>query len=176
MFPVFHFSVLKIRQCFILSFSIILKKSMNHHSCRSESDSLDNGIVMTHYDFENPIYHADEASEEDCDLPEELARLLEQESKFIQPYQDLLEVINFRSEDCKKEVKIGAALDEDAKKRLIELLRKYVDMFAWSYQDMPGLDTDIVVHRLPLKDECPPMEWKLRRTRPDMAIKIKEEV
>ncbi|XP_039684984.1 uncharacterized protein [Medicago truncatula] len=41
---------------------------------------------------------------------------------------------------------------------------------------MPGLDTDIVVHHLPLKPECPPVKQKLRRTRPDMALKIKEEV
>lgn len=49
-------------------------------------------------------------------------------------------------------------------------------MFAWSFQDMLGLDTDIVVHRLSLRQECPPMKQKLRRTSPDMAIKIKEEV
>ncbi|XP_058725708.1 uncharacterized protein LOC131597002, partial [Vicia villosa] len=56
------------------------------------------------------------------------------------------------------------------------LLREYVDIFAWSYEDMPGLDTDIVMHRLPLKPECPPVKQKPRRTRPDMALKIKEEV
>lgn len=145
MFPVFHFPFLNTKM-FYLFISIILKKSINHHSYRSDSDSLDNGIAMAHYDFENPIYHVDEDDEEDCDLSEELARLLEQESKFIQPYQDLLEVINLGSEDCKKEVKIGAAFDENVKKGLIELLHEYVDVFAWSYQDMRGLDTNIVVH------------------------------
>ena len=59
---------------------------------------------------------------------------------------------------------------------MIELLKEYVDVFAWSYRDMPGLDTDIVVHRLPLKPECPPVKQKLKRTHPDMALKIKEEV
>jgi len=41
---------------------------------------------------------------------------------------------------------------------------------------MTGLDTNIVVHRLPLKPECLPVKQKLRRTRPDMALKIKKEV
>ena len=41
---------------------------------------------------------------------------------------------------------------------------------------MPGLDTDIMEHYLPLKSECPPIKQKLRRTHPEMAIKIKEEV
>ena len=49
-------------------------------------------------------------------------------------------------------------------------------MFAWSYQDMPGLDSEIVEHRLPLKSECPSIKHKLRRTHPDMVVKIKEEV
>ena len=64
----------------------------------------------------------------------------------------------------------------NVKSGLIELLKEYVDIFAWSYQDMPGLDTDIVEHHLPLKPECPPVKHKLRRTHPDMAVKIKEEV
>ena len=41
---------------------------------------------------------------------------------------------------------------------------------------MPGLDTDIVVHRLPLREECTPVKQKLRRVKPEMLLKIKEEV
>jgi len=85
-------------------------------------------------------------------------------------------VVNLGTEEDKKEIKIGASLDPAVKKWIIELLKEYVDIFAWSYRDMPGFDTDIVVHRLPLKPECPPVKKKLRRTRPDMALKIKEEV
>ena len=62
------------------------------------------------------------------------------------------------------------------KEKLIELLREYSDVFAWSYQDMPGLDTDIVVHCLPLREECAPVKQKLRRDKPEMLLKIKEEV
>lgn len=56
------------------------------------------------------------------------------------------------------------------------MLQEFIDIFTWSYQDMPGLDTNIVVHRLPLKEECPPVKHKLRRTHPDMSKKIKDEV
>jgi len=41
---------------------------------------------------------------------------------------------------------------------------------------MPGLDTDIVQHKLPLKEECPPVKQNLRRMKPEMSLKIKEEV
>ncbi|XP_039687848.1 uncharacterized protein [Medicago truncatula] len=114
--------------------------------------------------------------EENEKIPDEISRLLEQERKTIQPYGDELEVINLGTKEDKKEIKVGASLETSVKKQVIELLKEYVDVFAWSYQDMPGLDTDIVVHHLPLKPECPPVKQKLRRTRPDMALKIKEEV
>lgn len=87
-----------------------------------------------------------------------------------------MEVINFGSEDCKKEINIGVTLDENVKKGFIELLHECTDVFAWSYQDMSGLDTDIVVHRLPLKEDCPLVKHKMRSTQPSIAIKIKEEV
>ena len=41
---------------------------------------------------------------------------------------------------------------------------------------MSGLDTDIVVHRLPLREECALVKQKLRRVKPEMLLKIKEEV
>ena len=41
---------------------------------------------------------------------------------------------------------------------------------------MPGLDTYIVVHRLPLREEYTPVKQKLRRVKPEMLLKIKKEV
>ena len=117
------------------------------------------------------------AEEEDYDeIREEVSRLLKREESSIHSYKEPLEVINLGSEEDPKEVKIGALLHPDVKSRLIEILKEYVDIFAWSYQDMPGLDIDIVEHRFPLKPECPPIKQKLRRTHPDMEVKIKEEV
>ena len=55
------------------------------------------------------------------------------------------------------------------------MLHEYVDIFAWSYEDMLGLDTNIVMHKLPLREECSSVKQKLRRTHPEMSKKIKEE-
>ena len=41
---------------------------------------------------------------------------------------------------------------------------------------MPGLDTDIMVHRLPLREKCALVKQKLRRVKLEMLLKIKEEV
>lgn len=87
-----------------------------------------------------------------------------------------MEIVNLGTKKDMKEVKISVILDDKVKTKLIKLLHEYMDVFAWSYQGIPGLDTEIVVHRLPLREECPLVKQKLRRTRPDMTIKIKEEV
>lgn len=73
-------------------------------------------------------------------------------------------------------MKIGVALQDVENKKRIKLVHEYAYVFAWSYQDIPGLDTNIVVHKLPLKEECPHAKQKLRRTRPNMDLKIREEV
>ena len=49
------------------------------------------------------------------------------------------------------------------------MLHDYVEIFAWSYEDMPGLDTDIVVHRLSTKEDCPLVKQKIRHMRPEMS-------
>ena len=41
---------------------------------------------------------------------------------------------------------------------------------------MSGLDTDIVVHRLLLREKCVLVKQKLRRVKPEMLLNIKEEV
>jgi len=41
---------------------------------------------------------------------------------------------------------------------------------------MPSLDTDIVVYRIPLVEGCKPVKQKLRRTHPEVLIKVKAEI
>ena len=71
---------------------------------------------------------------------------------------------------------IETTLSLATRKELIDLLQDYSDVFAWSYQDMPSLDTDIVVYRFSLREECMPVKQKLRKVKPEMLLKIKEEV
>ncbi|KAI5390626.1 hypothetical protein KIW84_075793 [Lathyrus oleraceus] len=70
--------------------------------------------------FEFPVFEAEEDDVEE--IPDEITRLLEHEEKIIQPYLENLETVNLGSEDCVREVKIGAFLEESVKKGLIELL------------------------------------------------------
>ena len=89
---------------------------------------------------------------EDNNLSPDLLRLLAQDGKQILPHQEVIEVINLGTEEERRKVKIGTTLSPTIRKELIDLLQEYNDVFAWSYQDMPGLDIDIVVHCLPLRE------------------------
>ena len=91
---------------------------------------MDNNSATVHYDFENPIYQAEDGSEENCEVPGELARLLLQEERTIQPHEESVEIVNLGTEMDKKEVKIGAGLENSVKERLSRMLRDYVEVFA----------------------------------------------
>ena len=108
-------------------------------------DLTGNDSATASYDFENPINLAEDEGEDDCEVPGELARLLLQEERAIQPHEEPVETVNLGTETDRKEVKIGANLETSVKQRLIQMLHDYMEIFAWSYEDMPGLDTDIVV-------------------------------
>src|SRR6185437_11870342 len=76
----------------------------------------------------------------------------------------------------KREVKIGLTLSKDERTDLINLVKEFIDVFAWSYEDMPGINREIAQHTIPLISGMKPVKQKLRRMKPDVALKIKEEV
>ena len=113
---------------------------------------MGNDSAMAFSDSEYLIYQAEYEGEEDCEVPGELARLLQQEERTIQPHEELVDTVNLGTEEDKKEVKVCANQEPNIKKCLTQLLHDYVEVFSWSYEDMPGLNTDIMVYRLPMKE------------------------
>ncbi|RDY09929.1 hypothetical protein CR513_05617, partial [Mucuna pruriens] len=77
--------------------------------------------------------------------------------------------------ELEREIRIGKLIPLDFKQGLTKLLREYEDIFTWSYRDMPGLDTAIVEHRLPLIPSAILIQQQLRRMKPKVALKIKEK-
>ena len=73
--------------------------------------------------------------------------------------------------ETEKPIKIGVNFPKDMKDELIALLKEFKEIFAWSYQDMPGLDTEIVFHRILVKFECLPMWQALRRMKSKIILK-----
>ena len=73
-----------------------------------------------------------------------------------------------------RELRIRSDLSVDERDNLIQLLRAYLDVFAWSYEDMPGLDPSIVQHCLPLMPHARLVKQKLRRLHPLWSLQVKE--
>jgi len=148
---------------------MICRRSDNESYESNDTEDLD-------VDFEQPVNQAEEEEDEDWGFPPDLRRIMEWEEREIKLHQKETEVVNLGPSEEKKEVKIGTCVSASIRDELVALLRDYQDIFAWSYQDMPGLSSKIVQHRLPLNPECSPVKQKLRRMKPEMSLKIKEEV
>ena len=86
------------------------------------------------------------------------------------------EAINLGDPDNIRETKISIHLEPQIKEEIVKALFEYKDIFAWSYDDMPGLSTDLVVHKLPTDPAFPPVKQKLMKFKTDMSVKIKEEI
>ncbi|PKI49799.1 hypothetical protein CRG98_029808 [Punica granatum] len=113
---------------------------------------------------------------EDSQVPEieeSLRRLEDHQITSIEPTEE----INVGTEEEPRTLKIGTALNPTQRARMIDFLKEYQEVFAWSYADMPGLDPSIVEHFLPLDTEkFPPKRQQLRRQRASLLLRIKEEV
>ena len=80
----------------------------------------------------------------------------------VSPPFDDLETVHLGIAEQPRELRIGTTLSADERDSLLRLLRSYLDVFAWSYEDMSGLDPSIVQHHLPLVSHARPVKQKLR--------------
>ena len=92
------------------------------------------------------------------------------------PISGSTELIAFGVPDQPREIRISSSLSPDERSGLIYLLRSYLDVFAWSYENMPGLDPTIVQHHLPILPHARPVKQKLRRLHPRWSLQVKEEI
>ena len=62
--------------------------------------------------------------------------------------------------------RVGADLEEKNKKDLIQFLKKNIDVFAWSYEDMLGIDPSVITDRLNVCPSFKPVrqkKWEIGR-------------
>jgi hypothetical protein len=89
---------------------------------------------------------------------------------------DPLEEIDIRDDITHRPTFVNKNLCVDYKSNLVELLREFVDCFAWNYQEMPGLSRDLVEHRLPIIAGFRPFKKYARCYNPLLYDRIKEEI
>ena len=57
-----------------------------------------------------------------------------------------------------KLISISESLSPTEKKDLISLIKEYIDVFTWSYEDMFGLDPQVSMHRINIKQDAKPVK------------------
>jgi hypothetical protein len=67
-------------------------------------------------------------------------------------------------------------LSLEIKKRYISLMKGFLDVFAWSYEDLKVYDNNVIKHVIPIKDDHKPFMKNLRRINPLLLPLIEKEV
>ena len=93
----------------------------------------------------------------------------------VQPIKEETQPIILETDDEPKMIQVGNTLTTSEKDALVALLIEFKEVFAWSYEDMPGIDTDIVQHHIPIDPIMKLVKQKLRRMKREWTLKIKEE-
>ena len=89
---------------------------------------------------------------------------------------EALEDIPLDKSNPKKFTRIGTSMEMKMKQDLVHFLKKSMVVFAWSHEDMPGIDPGIITHCLNVYPSSKPVRQKKRVFAPKRDNAMKEEV
>ena len=87
-----------------------------------------------------------------------------------------LEEVNLGTTEEARPVHIAKEMTPENKTAMITLLKEFRDVFAWSYEDMRGLDPQLYQHQIHLSKDTKPVVQRRYRMNPNYATKVKEEI
>lgn len=87
-----------------------------------------------------------------------------------------VEECNIGSDQEPKMIKLSKTLPTLIKQKYIELFKEFADVFAWSYEYLKSYDTEIIQHKIPLKENQKPFKQKLRRINPTQLPLVEKEI
>ena len=79
-------------------------------------------------------------------LDEQVQTLSIEERRVVAEPTEVLENVLLQEDDPEKFTRIGTGIKEKAREDLIQFLRKSINVFAWSHDDMPGIDPSVITH------------------------------
>ena len=79
-------------------------------------------------------------------LDEQVQTMSIKERRFVTEPTEVLEDIPLKEGNLEKFIRIGTSMKKKTKQDLIQFLRKSIDVFAWSHEDMPGIDPSVITH------------------------------
>ena len=85
-------------------------------------------------------------------MDEQVQTMNIEEKKIVAEPTEALENIPLDESNLERYTMVGANLEEKNMKDHVQFLKKNIDVFAWSHEDMPGIDPSVITHRLNI---CP---------------------
>ena len=87
-----------------------------------------------------------------------------------------LETVILTEDETTKTMRMGMTLSLEMRTRLIQFLKKNLDVFAWSHEDMPGISPKVIQHKLNVNPERKPVQQRRRAFAPERDQAVTEEV
>jgi hypothetical protein len=100
---------------------------------------------------------------------------IEERKILVKPSEEL-DTIMLEDGQPEKTTKIGANLPPKFKESLVQFLKNNKDVFAWSHEDMPGINPSVISHKLNVNPSLRPVKQKWRIFAPERNNAIMEEV
>nr|GMD28275.1 uncharacterized protein LOC109154689 [Ipomoea batatas] len=89
---------------------------------------------------------------------------------------DELKEVDLGTLENLRHIFISTLISNEDEEIYVKLLKEYIDVFAWMYKEMPGLDPNVVVHRFAVKKACHPVKQAQRPFCPKLVPIIEREV
>jgi hypothetical protein len=83
---------------------------------------------------------------------------------------------NVANEQDPKYVNLASHLFQEQKVDYGDLLKEFVDIFAWQYSDLKTFNTEIIQHKIPLNKDTKPFRQKLRSFSPMLLPTMEKEI
>ena len=106
---------------------------------------------------------------------EEILEDLEKEAQ-IQPKEEFEEVNPGADSGSPKPIFISSQLSTKEREQFMEIMKRYVDVFAWTYDEMSDLDSVLVVHSLNVDPRTKPVIQPTRIFHIEIEGQITQEV
>ena len=75
---------------------------------------------------------------------------------------EILEIVELVEGETAKTTRIRTTLSPEMRTRLVQFLKKNLDVFAWNHEGMPGISPKVIQHKLSVDLKIKPVQQKRR--------------
>jgi hypothetical protein len=100
---------------------------------------------------------------------------VEERQNIAEPTEELEEIVLIECDE-KQTTRIGTSMAKEIRASVVNFLRGNADVFAWSHDDMPGISTEVISHKLNVNPSTPPVRQKRWVFAPERNTAVMEEV